>query len=91
MSAPLPFTLTDIIQKVRRVIAKPSAVQVSDMDIIRYINTFYVFDMPEHLRMESLRVNYQFITQPNIPVYDFPTDFYLTNMPPVYIGVTNLI
>lgn len=86
MTSPLPFTITDIIQKVRRIIARPSANQITDAEIIRYVNTFYVFDMPDHLKMESLRVTYQFLTSPNVPVYDFPTNLYLTEMPPVYMG-----
>lgn len=86
MVAPLPYTYTDIISKVRRIIARPSANQISDSEIIRYINTFYVFDMSMHTKMESLRVNYQFTTIANQPTYDFPKDLYLTEMPPVYIG-----
>lgn len=86
MSTPLPYSLSDIITKVRRITARPSATQISDLEIMRYINTFYVFDMPEHMRMESLRVNYQFTTKANVPVYDFPTELYLTNMPPVFIA-----
>lgn len=82
----VPSTLQDIRTKVRRITARPSATQLSDPEIDKYINTFYLNDMPEHLRMESLRVNYQFTTQGNIAVYDMPTDTYLTSMPPVYIG-----
>lgn len=82
----LPNTLADIRTKVRRITARPSAVQISDATIDQYINTFYVYDMPEHLKMESLRYNYQFTTTANIPTYDLPTGSYLTAMPPVYIG-----
>lgn len=82
----LPNTLADIRTKVRKITARPSAVQISDAEIDKYINTFYVYDMPEHLKMESLRYNYQFTTTANIPVYDLPTGTYLTSMPPVYIG-----
>lgn len=82
----LPNTLQAIITKVRRITGRPSQTQLSDSDIIDYINTFYVYDMPEHIKMESLRYNYQLTTQPNIAVYDLPTDTYLTGMPPVYIG-----
>ena len=79
----LPYTLSDIISKVRKITARPSTSQITDAEIAQYINTFYVFDMPEHLRMESLRFNYQFVTTANIPVYDFPRNLYLTEMPPV--------
>lgn len=81
-----PSTLANIITKVRRITARPSANQISDSEVVDYINTFYVYDMPEHLRLQNLRVNFQFTTTANVPVYDFPRDFYLTNMPPVYIG-----
>jgi hypothetical protein len=86
MSIGLPNTLTDIITKVRRIIGRPSQTQIADVDIIKYINTFYVYDMPEHLKMESLRYNYEFLTTANRAVYDLPTDTYLTCMPPVFIA-----
>jgi hypothetical protein len=82
----LPNTLADIRTKVRRITARPSAVQISDSEIDKYINTFYVYDLPAHLKMESLRYNYQFTTTANIPAYDMPTGTYLTAMPPVFIG-----
>lgn len=81
-----PHTLADIRTKVRRVTARPSSTQLSDAEIDNYINTFYVYDLPEHLRLGSLRVNYEFTTSANVPVYDLSTDVYLTVMPPVYIG-----
>lgn len=74
------------MSKVRKVTARPSQTQLSDVELIKYINTFYIYDMPAHLKMESLRYNYQFTTTANIPVYDFPTNLYITEMPPVYIG-----
>lgn len=82
----LPSTLADIRTKVRRIAGRSSPTMLSDSEIDRYVNTFYIYDFPEHLRLESLRYNFQFTTTANIGVYDFPTDLYLTNMPPVYIG-----
>lgn len=81
-----PSTLLDIRQKVRRITGRPSAAQITDAEIDNYVNTFYRFDLPQHLKLESLLVNYEFATTANIPVYDFPRDTYLTNMPPVFIG-----
>ena len=86
MPAILQPTLTDIRNKVRRITGRPSASQITDEQIDNYINTFYIYDFPEHLRLESLRVNYQFVTTANVPVYDFPKEYYLTAMPPVYIA-----
>lgn len=82
----VPNNLTAIRQKIRRITARPSVTQITDNQIDDYINTFYLFDFPKHLWLEDLRVNYQFTTTANRPVYDLPTDIYLTGMPPVYIG-----
>lgn len=81
-----PSDLAQIRSKVRKITGRPSSTQISDSDIDIYVNTFYRFDLPEHLRLENLRINYEFTTTPNIAVYDFPVNTYLTNMPPVYIG-----
>lgn len=86
MATSVPNTLKDIRTKVRRLTGRPSINQISDSAIDDYINTFYLYDMSEHLKMESLRFNYEFTTTANIPVYNLPTDVYLTAMPPVYIG-----
>lgn len=83
---PAPNTLQDIINKVRRITGRPSSSEITDDQIINYINTFYVYDMPEHLRLQNLRYNFQFTTNPNQQVYDFPKEIYLTNMPPVFIA-----
>lgn len=82
----LPNTLADIQNKVRRITGKPSENQITSDQINQYVNTFYVYDLPEHLRLESLRVNYQFVTTANVGIYDFPKDLYLTCMPPVFIA-----
>ncbi len=85
-TANAPSTLTDMITKIRRITARPSINQITDNEIIDYINSAYVYDLPEQLRLESLKVNYQFLTSANQQVYDFPTDVYLTNLPPLYIA-----
>lgn len=82
----IPNTLRAIRQKIRAMTARTSPNQISDDKIDDYINTFYVYDFPEHIRLESLRINYQFITESNRPVYDFPRNLYLTTMPPVYVA-----
>jgi hypothetical protein len=82
----VPNTLQDIRNKVRRITGRPSDTQITEDQIDQYINTFYIYDFPEHLRLQNLRVNYQFLTSANVPVYDFPTSLYLTVMPPVFIA-----
>lgn len=79
-------TLLNIRNKVRRVTGKLSANEITDPQIDEYINNYYQYDFPEELRLQNLRVNYQFTTNANQPVCDFPTEFYLTNMPPVFVA-----
>ena len=86
MTSPAPSTLQTIRNKVRRITGRPSDTSITNAQINEYINTFYLYDFPEHLRLQNLRVNWQFLTQANIPVYDFPKDLFLTVMPPIYIA-----
>ena len=65
-------TLAQIRTKVRRLTRSPSVSQLSDADIDTYVNTFVLYDFPEHLRQFSLRTTYTFYTQPFQDVY--PTD-----------------
>jgi len=65
-------TLATIQTKVRRLTRTPSTSQLSDDDLNQYINTFVVYDFPEHLRMFNLRTTFEFITNPYQDVY--PTD-----------------
>jgi len=81
-----PSTLADIRQKVRRITGRPSDQQITNAQIDEYINTFYIYDLPEHLQLISNRVNYQFVTNANTAIYDLPNNVYLTSMPPVFIG-----
>lgn len=81
-----PTNLIAIRQKVRNITGRPSAAQLTDADIDDYINTYYRYDFPEELRLQNLLINFEFNTRPNIAVYDFPRNTYLTNMPPVYIA-----
>lgn len=78
--------LSTIRSKIRSVTARPSTTQITDAQIDQYINTFYLFDLSQHVKMESLRYTYQFTAQANVPVYDLPTDTYLSAMPPVFIA-----
>ena len=95
-------TLQDIQTKVRRLTRSPSEAQLSTNTLNNYINTFVVYDFPEHLRTFNLRTDFSFYCNPFQDVY--PTninnaaflpitnplfDFdnkYLTIHPPVFIA-----
>lgn len=91
-------TLNAIRTKVRRITRCPSTAQLSTADLDEYINTFVLYDFPEHLRLFSLREDFTFVCNPyqdiyvtdtslatTDPLYDFKNR-YITVHPPVYIA-----
>lgn len=100
MAAP-NSTLQAIQTKVRRLTRSPSLAQLSDSDLNNYINTFIVYDFPEHLRLFNLRTTFTFICNPfqdvyptdtasfvgvtTNPLYDFQNN-YLSIADPIYIA-----
>jgi len=88
--------LQEIRTKVRRLTRSPSTAQLSDDDIDQYVNTFILYDFPEHLRLFSLRTTLKFFTQPGVdtyqtsanvfdPLYNFQNQ-YIAIHQPVYIA-----
>ena len=72
MSTPgkTPSTLETIRTKVRRLTGRPSPQQITNTQINEYINTFYQYDFPEHLRVFSNTGNFKFITEANVDQYN---------------------
>jgi hypothetical protein len=66
-------TLQAIRTKVRRITRSPSLSQITNEQLDEYINTFILYDFPEHLRLFSLRTVLTFYTQPGVDVYDTNT------------------
>ena len=62
-------TLTQIRTKVRRLTRSPSINQISNAEIDSYVNTFILYDMPEHLKLASLLTTFTFYTSPFIDTY----------------------
>lgn len=83
--------LSAIRTKVRRITGRPSQNQISDAQIDEYINTFYLYDLPEHLRLLDLKTTYEFVTQPNVDSYDFPVNQYISIEPPAYMAGQQMI
>lgn len=79
-------TLQRIRTKARRLTASPSQSQITDAQLDDYINTFFLFDIPELLKFINLREIYEFYTDPNIEAYDFPRNSYLNIYQPIYIA-----
>jgi len=82
----LPNALGDIVSKIRRITKSPSQNQITDDQIVQYINTYFLYDFPEELRLKNMMSNYSFTTAPNQETYPIPTDSVITIEPPVYIN-----
>lgn len=68
-----PSTLTTIRTKIRRLTGRPSPQQISDSEIDDYVNTFYQYDLPEHLRLFSNTGTFTFMTEANVDQYNMRT------------------
>lgn len=79
-------TLADIRLKVRRVTKSPSTNQITNNEIDDYVNTFYLYDFPEHLRLINLKETFTFITEPDVDIYNFTPNTVVSIEPPVYVG-----
>ena len=82
----LPNALGDIVSKIRRITKSPSQNQITDDQIVQYINTYYLYDFPQELRLKNMLSNFSFTTSPNQEIYLLPTDSIITIEPPVYIN-----
>jgi hypothetical protein len=86
MVVAVPNTLTDIINKVRRITKSPSVNMITDSQIMEYLNTYYLYDFPQELRLKNCLSNFSFSTIPFQDSYVLPTDTIITIEPPVYIN-----
>lgn len=97
---PMPSaTLAEIQTKVRRLTRSPSLSQLSDADLNKYINTFLVYNLPDQLRLFSLRTTLTFYTQPFVdqyetnttvatdPLYDFKNKYLAIHQPIFIAGI----
>ena len=92
-------TLATIRTKVRRLIGRPSQQQITNTQIDEYVNTFYQYDFPEHLRVFSNTSTFKFMTEANVAEYDLRTiqvafdggtetavNVYYNLQPPAYVS-----
>jgi hypothetical protein len=99
---PAPSSNLDAIRtKVRRLTRTPTEAQMTTAQVDEYINTFVVYDFPEHLRLFSLHRPFTFYANPyqdvyptskdgvlgvdDNPLYNFQ-NIALTVNEPIYIG-----
>lgn len=92
-------SLLYIIKKVRRLTRNPSEAQLSSISITGYIDNFILYDMPAHVKLDSLKTVFTFYTNPNQAEYETVIgithtsdtfyhfkDYYTNVGAPVYVG-----
>lgn len=77
--------LQDIIEKVRELSGLGNSDQSTDTKIVKYINSFYLYDLPDDLRVLKLKDVYTFNTIQGVDVYPFDFDSWSTVSAPAYI------
>lgn len=90
--------LATIKQKVRRLTRNPSTAQLTDADLEQYINTFVLYDFPQHVRLFDYKTTLTFYTAPYVdtystittgantqPLFNFKNKYISVN-PPVYVA-----
>lgn len=77
-------TLQDIIIKTRKLTGSASDFQLTDAQIIDYINSFYLYDFPAQFRSLKLQDKFVFVTQRGIDTYPFDWEHYTTIQQPVF-------
>ncbi len=77
-------TLESIILKVRRLTGSANDLQLTNSQIIDYINSFYLYDFPAQFRSLKLKDKYTFNTKRGIDTYPFDSEHYTTVEMPCY-------
>ena len=76
--------LSSIILKIRKLTGSGTTFQFNDSQIIDYINSFYLYDLPAQFRSLKLKDRYTFNTQKGIDTYPFDSEHYTTVEMPCY-------
>ena len=76
--------LQDIMEKVRQLAGLGNTNQSTDQKIIKYINSYYLYDLPDDLRILKLKDVYTFNTIQGIDTYPFDFDSWSTVEGPAY-------
>jgi hypothetical protein len=77
-------TLESIILKARKLSGSGTSLQLTNAQIIDYINSFYLYDLPAEMRCLKLKDKYTFNTIRGIDCYPFDSEHYTTVEMPCY-------
>lgn len=79
-------TLQDIILKTRYLTGTATSLQLTDAQIIDFINSFYLYDFPAQFRSLKLEDKYTFNTIRGIDTYPFDNEHYTSIQMPCYVA-----
>lgn len=77
-------TLTDAITKCRKLTATTNNFQLTNSQIVTYMNSFYSYDLPSKFRSLKLKDFYTFTTNAGQETYPFNSEIYTTVDMPCY-------
>lgn len=80
----IPPNVTDIFNEVRWLTASGTGNQLSDADIEKFMNSFYLYNLPAKYRSLKLKDKYTFNTVVGQDTYPFDSEHYTTVEMPVY-------
>lgn len=84
-------TLQNIMNKVRKITRRPSVAQLSDQDLVDYINFFVLYDFPEILRTFNFQTTFTFTCNPYQDTYPLDAVSYGPNFTAVNNPLFNFI
>ena len=87
---PLFPTLTDAITKTRNLTGSNNSFQITNQQIVAYMNSFYTYDLPAKFRSLKLKDIYTFTTNVGQDVYPFNSELYTTVDMPCYCAKREL-
>lgn len=83
------WTLANIISKVRHVTGRYTSDEMTQNEVIQYINRYYQYTFPAEVKLDRNYTYAEFVTTPNVHIYDPPAGF--TNfVPPATIDRLSL-
>ena len=82
--------LQDIMEKVRQLAGLGNTNQSTDQKIIQYINSYYLYDFPDDLRILKLQDVYTFNTIQGIDTYPFDFDNWSSVSGPAYCAKSQI-
>ena len=83
--------LQDVMEKVRQLAGLGSTDQATDQKIIKYINSYYLYDFPDDLRLLKLKDVYTFNTVQGVDTYPFDFDNWSTVKGPAYCDKAQMV